>query len=88
MIISVPDIVLKFAKQVELFLYLKASLFDLDNYLPISILCVISKIIERHIYDSLFNILIPHDLILPNQSGFYEKSFVFFWLNCYAKYVA
>ena len=49
------------------------SFGDLDNYRPISILCVISKIVERHIYDSLFNFLVSHDLILPNQSGFMKN---------------
>ena len=49
------------------------SFGDLDNYRPISILCAISKIVERHIYDSLFNFLVSHDLILPNQSGFMKN---------------
>ena len=46
---------------------------DLDNYRPISILCVISKIVERPIIESLFNFLISHDLILPYQSGFMKN---------------
>ena len=50
-----------------------SSFGDLDNYHQISILCVISKIVERHIYDRLFNFLISHDLILTNQSGFMKN---------------
>ena len=47
---------------------------DLDNYRPISILCCISKIIERHVHDSLFNHLKKFDLITPFQSGFMEQN--------------
>lgn len=40
---------------------------DASNYRPISILPALSKIIERHIHDSLYAFLSELDLIFPNQ---------------------
>ena len=46
------------------------DLSDANNYRPISVLPVLSKIIERHVYDSLFHYLRLHKLIYESQSGF------------------
>ena len=43
---------------------------NLDNYRPISILCAISKILERHVHDAFFAFLKDHELISDRQSGF------------------
>ena len=43
---------------------------DLDNYRPISILCTLSKIIERHVHKHLYAFLSRYRLLHPSQSGF------------------
>ena len=43
---------------------------DLNNYRPISVLPVLSKVIERHVHDSLSSYLCDNNLIYPKQSGF------------------
>jgi len=39
----------------------------------ISILPILSKVIERHVHDSLYNYLTENDLIYPQQSGFRKR---------------
>ena len=51
-------------------LFKAGDISDLNNYRPISILPVLSKIIERHVYDCLFYHLTINNLIYSNQSGF------------------
>ena len=46
------------------------ELDDISNYRPISVLPVLSKVIERHIDNALCNCLIDNQLINPRQSGF------------------
>lgn len=46
---------------------------DVNNYRPISVLPVLSKIIERHVHDHLSEYLNVHDLIYKNQSGFRKQ---------------
>ncbi|KAL9976863.1 hypothetical protein ACROYT_G014201 [Oculina patagonica] len=46
---------------------------DVNNYRPISVLPVLSKIIERHVHDHLSDHLNDHDLIYKNQSGFRKQ---------------
>ena len=41
-----------------------------DNYRPISILPILSKILERHIHDHLYEYLTDYGLLLVSQSGF------------------
>ena len=41
-----------------------------ENYRPISILCTLSKIIERHIHDHLYSFFNKYKLLCDNQSGF------------------
>ena len=42
----------------------------IDNYRPISVLPVLSKLFERHVCNHLQNYLTEHSLLAPNQSGF------------------
>ena len=41
-----------------------------NNYRPISILPCISKILERIVYNQLYNFLIKYNIIIPCQYGF------------------
>ena len=43
---------------------------DLNNYRPISILPVISKVLEKHTHDSLMTFLTDYQLLHRTQSGF------------------
>ena len=51
-------------------IYKSGTESDPSNYRPISVLPVVSKIIERHMHDSLYAYLINHNLIYSRQSGF------------------
>ena len=46
---------------------------DPSNYRPICILPILSKIVERHIHDSLYTFLSKLNLIFPRQSGFRKR---------------
>ena len=46
---------------------------DVNNYRPISILPVLSKIIEKHVHDSLMEFLNTFELLHKTQSGFRPK---------------
>lgn len=46
---------------------------DKGNYRPISVLCVLSKILERHVHDSLYAYLMSHNMLHDGQSGFRAK---------------
>ena len=54
-------------------LHKAGDLDDVNNYRLISVLPVLSKIIEHHIHDHLTEYLNVHDLIYKNQSGFREQ---------------
>ena len=43
---------------------------EVNNYRPISLLLVSSKIFERLLYDSIFTFFTENSLIFQNQSGF------------------
>ena len=43
---------------------------DPNDYRPISVLPVISKLIERVVFDQFYEYLIVHDLLADTQSGF------------------
>ena len=43
---------------------------DLDNYRPISVLPIISKILERAVQEQLYMYLTTHQLLNPYQCGF------------------
>ena len=49
---------------------------DINNYRPISVLSVCSKIIERHIHNSFSSYLRDNSLLIDSQSGFMFHMFV------------
>ena len=51
-------------------LYENGDSRDVQNFLPISAPPVLSKVIERHVHDSLYSYLTENNLIYPRQSGF------------------
>ena len=60
-----------FGKRLKYHLYLKeGSLFDRSNYRPISVLAILSKILERHVHISFYNFLTENDLLSDSQFGF------------------
>ena len=63
----VPD-EMKFAKVKPLFK--KGSRLDSSNYRPVSILPIVSKILERAVYKQVVDYLDKNDLLFENQSGF------------------
>ena len=50
--------------------YKKGSKLSLENYRPISLLPICSKIFECLIYNEMFTFFTENNLISPNQSGF------------------
>ena len=42
----------------------------MNNFRPISILSILSKIIEKHVHDALYSFLNDFNLISHHQSGF------------------
>lgn len=54
-------------------IYKNDSSLEVSNYRPISILPVLSKILERHVHGELNKFLNLHKLIGISQSGFREK---------------
>lgn len=59
---------LKYAKVKPL--YKKGSKLEVGNYRPVSVLCSVSKILEKSVYMQLVNYLDANDLIYHLQSGF------------------
>lgn len=51
-------------------LFKKGSKLDPGNFRPVSILCSISKIVERIIYEQIDSYLAEHNLLFDFQSGF------------------
>ena len=43
---------------------------DLNNYRPISVTPIVSKVFERIIYNHLYGYLTQNDLLSSHQSGF------------------
>lgn len=64
---SVPDD-LKLARVVPL--YKKNDKTEVGNYRPVSILSIVSKVLERVVYDQVYSYLSNHDLLYQHQSGF------------------
>jgi retron-type reverse transcriptase len=46
---------------------------NLENYRPISVLSVVSKILEKCIHNQLYHYLSSHDILTNCQSGFRAK---------------
>lgn len=51
-------------------LYKNGAHDDVNNYRPISVLPILSKILEKHVHDSLSIYLNKHNLLCKTQSGF------------------
>ena len=54
-------------------LYKKNSPLDVGNYRPVSILSIVSKILERSVYTQLSEFLCENNLLFEFQSGFRDK---------------
>ena len=54
-------------------LFKKGSTDNPGNYRPISILPILSKLLERHVFNCLYEFLVCHDLLISRQSGFRSK---------------
>lgn len=57
-------------------IFKKGDELDFENYRPISILCVISKVIERIIFNRISSFLIKYKIITTNQHGFQQNKSV------------
>ena len=64
---TVPT-VFKEAKVIPM--YKKGSKLDVGNYRPVSVLNVLSKVLERAVHTQLAHYLDKRDLLFENQSGF------------------
>ena len=70
-------------------LHKKGSHEEVNNYCPISILPVLSKVLEKHVHESLSDFLHQHTLLHKTQSGFRAKhlcetaltNMIDLWLN-------
>ena len=60
-------------KELELYLFTKISRRKGENYRPISILPVITKLFEKEIFGQLYQYLINNSLLSRFQSGFRPK---------------
>ena len=49
---------------------LKGDKHSFDNYRPVSLLSIVSKIIERLIYNKLFEFLVRYEILFESQYGF------------------
>ena len=58
----------KQAKSTRIFRYGDKS--DLGNYRPISVLTIVSQILERALHDQLYSYLTTNSILHPSQSGF------------------
>ena len=54
-------------------LYKNNSKDDPNKYRPISVVPILSQLLERHVADHLFEFLTSHDLLATRQSGFWWK---------------
>ena len=54
-------------------LYKSDEITDRNNFRPISLLPILSKILEKHIFTSFYKFLTSHSLLYPQQFGFREN---------------
>ncbi len=54
-------------------LHKAGSKHDVNNYRPISVLTILSEVLEKHVHDSLMNYLNKYNLLHITQSGFRPK---------------
>lgn len=57
-------------------IFKKGDELDSGNYRPISILCVLSKVLERLIFNRISSFLIKYKIITTNQHGFQQSKSV------------
>ena len=55
-------------------IYKSGNRYNCENYRPISILPIISKILERCVFNQLYNFLNENSLLSKHQFGFRPKS--------------
>ena len=55
-------------------IFKNGSMFDLNNYRPISVIPAVAKIFEKIIYDQLYQYLNENGLLNGGQSGFRSLS--------------
>ena len=51
-------------------IYKSGAKCDVNNCRPIAILCAVSKVLERHVHNHLYQFLVSHSLLHHAQSGF------------------
>ena len=61
------------SKIVEKGQYKSGDSNDVTNYRPISVLPVLSKLLERHVYNHFYAYLADYQLLLEEQSGFRQN---------------
>ena len=50
--------------------YKKGNKSEVGNYRPISLLCNMSKVVEKIVYKKLYEYLMEHNLLIEHNSGF------------------
>ena len=57
-----------------LFLYMKDSVTNMNNYRPISLLSIFNKIMEKLMFKRLSSFIDKHNILYDNQFGFRKKT--------------
>ena len=68
-------------------LYKKGMSTDMDNYRPISVLPVVSKVLERAVHHQLHSFLSEHKLLSPFQCGFRRNHSTEFAAIAFSDYI-
>ena len=68
-------------------LYKKGMSTDMDNYRPISVLPVVSKVLERVVHHQLHSFLSEHKLLNPFQCGFRKNHSTEFAAIAFSDYI-
>ena len=53
--------------------YKSGNQISVNNYRPVSVLPVFSKIYEKVVYKRLYDYVVLHNILYDNQFGFWEK---------------
>lgn len=76
---------LKTAKIVPL--YKKDDPKYIDNYRPVALLSIFSKILERLMYDRLYEFLTKNNILIPEQFGFRKNYSTSLSVICFTDYI-
>ena len=68
-------------------LYKKGISTGMDNYRPISVLPVVSKVLERVVHHQLHSFLSEHKLLSPSQCGFRKNHSTEFAAIAFSDYI-